>query len=551
MRPKIDFTNVTKSFNLYKNQSDKLLDIIFFKRAKDNFYALKNLSFKIYEGEAIGIVGLNGSGKSTLSNLLAQIIPPTSGSIKINGETSLIAISVGLNNQLSGLENIELKCLMHGLKKGEIQRLKSEILDFADIGKFVEQPVKNYSSGMKSRLGFAISIHTNPDILIVDEALSVGDQTFYNKCLHKMNEFKSQGKTIIFISHSISQIKEFCDRVMWINFGKIEKFDESEIVIKEYNEFIKWFNSISETEKKNYKTKMLAEQYKAEDITNEFNPLGRQAHRKSKSPVKQRSSSLFSLQFILLFLAVIFSASLMFGANPVQSIEKYINVNFSEDKISTDIGPNSKVSQEVTHREDMVREINMPGIFKTGLSDIFNEKELKTLVGEASFSEEIYVIERIEDNYKIRTDNNAIGYTNIENIKVMDEELPNSRRNITDFLPLFPERFSNAYSYFLTFLNVDSEKVKSKLRGSSEDKLASGEKTIAYSIYDAQYTVNKENMTKSISISNIETNIDEWNTLKEAASMKSNDDQYYYYVTEQYKIVIDLFNKKATVSLII
>lgn len=287
--------------------------MISFKNNKDRFYALKDVSFEIYEGEAVGIVGLNGSGKSTLSNLLAQIIPPTSGNIKINGESSLIAISAGLNNQLSGIENIELKCLMHGLKKEEIEELKSAIIEFADIGNFIHQPVKSYSSGMKSRLGFAISIHTKPDILIVDEALSVGDQTFYNKCLDKMNEFKSQGKTIIFISHSISQIKEFCDRVMWIHFGRLERFAEAEMVVQEYTEFIKMFNALTKSEKKEYRAKMLERQYK-EDHHEPIHSNG--TDRKGNKREKQRKA-FFTIQFILLFLAVIFSASLMFGIHRV------------------------------------------------------------------------------------------------------------------------------------------------------------------------------------------------------------------------------------------
>ncbi|MBK3493768.1 ATP-binding cassette domain-containing protein [Viridibacillus sp. YIM B01967] len=304
MNPKIRFMNVSKSFSLYRKQSEKLFDIISLKKDRDQFFALRNISFEVNEGEAIGLIGLNGSGKSTLSNLLAQVIPPSSGMIEIKGETSLIAISVGLNNSLTGLENIKLKCLMHGLNNAEIDQIKSDIIEFADIGNFINQPVKNYSSGMKSRLGFAISIHTNPDILIVDEALSVGDQTFYKKCLDKINVFKSQGKTIIFVSHSLSQIEAFCERVMWIHFGQIKMFDEAKKVISDYKKFINWFNLLSEKEKKNSRKEMLDEQYKVELIPS--NSHIQQIKRKSK-----KSNVAFGIQILVLLFVVILSASYM------------------------------------------------------------------------------------------------------------------------------------------------------------------------------------------------------------------------------------------------
>ncbi|HFK1456920.1 TPA: teichoic acids export ABC transporter ATP-binding subunit TagH [Bacillus cereus] len=246
----VKFQNVTKKYKMYNKPSDKVKDL--FRRPEDGefHYALNNVSFEIPRGEIVGIVGLNGSGKSTLSNLIAGVTMPNKGKIDIKGSAALIAISSGLNGQLSGIENIKLKGLMMGLSKEKINEIIPQVIEFADIGKFINQPVKTYSSGMKARLGFAISVNIDPDILVIDEALSVGDQTFTNKCLRKMNEFKERGKTIFFISHSLEQVKSFCTKAIWLYYGQVREYGDVNTVVTNYHGFLKQYNKMKPEERK-------------------------------------------------------------------------------------------------------------------------------------------------------------------------------------------------------------------------------------------------------------------------------------------------------------
>ena len=238
----IEFKHVSKIYSLKskdkKNSNDK------------RFYALKDISFKIPQGEVVGILGTNGSGKSTMSVILAGISEIDEGEMIVNGEQSLIAINTGLNQQLTGLENIELKGALLGLTKKRIKEITEGVIEFAEIGDFLYQPVKKYSSGMKSRLGFSINLCLDPDILIVDEALSVGDKGFAQKCINKMKELKTQGKTIVFISHSLPQVRDFCDTAMWIEGGMLKEYGDIEEVCNHYAEYVDYYNSLSNADKK-------------------------------------------------------------------------------------------------------------------------------------------------------------------------------------------------------------------------------------------------------------------------------------------------------------
>ncbi|MFE0504591.1 teichoic acids export ABC transporter ATP-binding subunit TagH [Peribacillus butanolivorans] len=253
MEKSVVVKNVTKKYKLYNKSSEKLMDLLLPKSYGEEYYALRNVNFEAEKGDVIGFVGVNGSGKSTLSNIIAGIIPPTDGNVQANGKTALIAVSSGLNNQLTGRENIELKMLMLGFDKKQIRELEPEIIEFSELGKFINQPVKSYSSGMKSRLGFAISVHIDPDILIIDEALSVGDKNFAEKCLEKMNEFKERGKTMFFVSHSIGQMKKFCQKALWLEYGEVKAYGPINEVMPQYEAFLKEYKAMSKKEQKKYR----------------------------------------------------------------------------------------------------------------------------------------------------------------------------------------------------------------------------------------------------------------------------------------------------------
>ncbi|NLJ19261.1 teichoic acids export ABC transporter ATP-binding subunit TagH [Globicatella sulfidifaciens] len=253
MKKSIVVNNISKMYKLYRSPKERILDLILPKDYGEDFWALKDVDFEANEGDVVGFVGINGSGKSTLSNIIAGIVPQTSGELKVNGQVSLIAVASGLKPELSGRDNIELKCLMLGFSKKEIKNMENEIIEFAELEKFIDQPIKSYSSGMKSRLGFAISVMVDPDILVIDEALSVGDKAFAEKSLAKMKEFKAQGKTMIFVSHSISQMRQFCDKILWLEFGKVREFGEVDVVLSNYEAFLKEYKKLDSKQKKAYR----------------------------------------------------------------------------------------------------------------------------------------------------------------------------------------------------------------------------------------------------------------------------------------------------------
>ena len=228
----IQVKHLDKMYKLYNKPSDRLKEALGFKVPVREHYALRDVSFEVRRGETVGIIGTNGSGKSTILKIITGVLNPTGGEVTVDGRISaLLELGAGFNMEYTGIENVYLNGTMMGFSKEEIDSRLQDILDFADIGDFVHQPVKAYSSGMFVRLAFAVAINIDPEILIVDEALSVGDVFFQAKCYRKFEEFKKMGRTILFVSHDLSSIARYCDRVVLLNKGvKLEEGSPKQMV---------------------------------------------------------------------------------------------------------------------------------------------------------------------------------------------------------------------------------------------------------------------------------------------------------------------------------
>jgi ABC-type polysaccharide/polyol phosphate transport system ATPase subunit len=234
----VTISNISKRYVLH-HQKPTFFGTVFGIENREKFFALDQVSLNIYKGEKIGVIGSNGSGKTTLLKIISKITTQTTGKIKTYGKVvSLIELGAGFHPELTGRENIFLNGLVIGMDKEEIEKKFDSIVEFSGLGKFIYSPLYTYSSGMSLRLGFSIAVHSNPDVLILDEEIAVGDAKFRKKSLKKINEFSKKGKTIILVSHWLDYIKDNCDRIIWLEKGKV-RADGGKEVIAEYIKFLK------------------------------------------------------------------------------------------------------------------------------------------------------------------------------------------------------------------------------------------------------------------------------------------------------------------------
>ena len=231
--------NISKKFRIPHEKKttvfQNIVGVIKRQFSYEEFWALKDVSFEVNKGEAFGIIGRNGSGKSTLLKIMARVLYPDSGSVSLNGKVaSFLELGVGFQPELTARENVYIYASILGLSRKQVDRVYDEIFDFAELKKFETMKLKNFSSGMYLRLAFSTAIHANPDTMLIDEVFAVGDEAFREKCQDKMNQFRTQSKTIVFVSHALTEVKELCQRAMLVNEGRIVSIGDTEKVIDDY-----------------------------------------------------------------------------------------------------------------------------------------------------------------------------------------------------------------------------------------------------------------------------------------------------------------------------
>ncbi len=306
----IDVNGVSKIYHLYANANDRIRELFSLSGNKyyEEYYALNNINFTVNKGETFGIIGTNGAGKSTLLKLITGVSNPTEGNILVKGKVSaLLELGSGFNKNYTGIENIYLNGTMMGISRGEMEEKIQPIIEFADIGDFINQPVKTYSSGMFARLAFAVAINIEPEVLIVDEALSVGDVFFQNKCYKKFEELRNKGITVIFVSHDIGTVQRLCSRVLWLEHGRQMMLDESTKVCREYT------NSILSKRSKEYN----------DDITEKTSHQYIQKGRISKDYPKVTYTNESILSDELEILSVILKDDKMHNVSAVEAGKNY------------------------------------------------------------------------------------------------------------------------------------------------------------------------------------------------------------------------------------
>src|SRR6059036_2704544 len=246
MTPAITLTNVTKVYRRYTGRQFSTLKSALLQRSlmrdlqpSETFTALNDVSLTVPRGRTLGVIGRNGSGKSTLLKLVAGITKPSAGTVKVNGRISaLIELGAGFHPEISGRENVFINGIMLGLSKRQIEERFDDIVDFAEMREFIDAPVKTYSSGMYMRLGFAVAIHVDPDVLLVDEVLAVGDEAFTRKSLDKIAEFRRRGKTILIVTHSLGLVEKMCDAVLWLRHGRVADRGDPKRVVDAYLTYV-------------------------------------------------------------------------------------------------------------------------------------------------------------------------------------------------------------------------------------------------------------------------------------------------------------------------